>query len=125
MPAWQSALIMWSTTSAIDVFLRAAPRLAAFCDCCRFNETIPDLSIAGNCQKWHRLEAAKRRLFYDLDQLGLPYGMASDGINPPLRFDFKADIIPANNFWRPVGGCAKGLHGAQRRANHHQSSRSG
>lgn len=83
--------------------LESSAAAGAFCDCCRFNETIPDLSIAGNCQKWHRLEAAKRRLFYDLDQLGLPYGMASDGINPPLRFDFKADIIPANNFWRPVG----------------------
>ena len=29
------------------------------CDCCRFNRTIPDLSVVGNQQKWSRLEAAK------------------------------------------------------------------
>ncbi|HZZ73113.1 MAG TPA: putative zinc-binding metallopeptidase [Pirellulales bacterium] len=75
----------------------------ALCDCCRFNSTIPDLSVPGNQEKWYRLEAAKRRLFYDLSQLGLPYGLASDGVEPPLAFDFKADLIPKNDFWRGVG----------------------
>jgi hypothetical protein len=70
------------------------------CDCCRFNETIPDLSVPGNLQKWYRLEAAKRRLFYDLGELGLPYGTEGDGIEPPLHFDFKADVIPKGNYWR-------------------------
>ncbi len=70
------------------------------CDCCRFNVTIPDLTVAGNLQKWYRLEAAKRRVFYDLDQLQLPYGTAADGTDPPLAFDFKADVIPKNNLWR-------------------------
>jgi hypothetical protein len=79
----------------------AAP--GALCDCCRFNETIPDLSVEGNLQKWYALEAAKRRLFYDLQQLGLPYGTEADGIEPPLHFDFKADVIPAGDFWRSVG----------------------
>ena len=76
---------------------------ATFCDCCRFNATIPDLSIAGNIEKWYRLEAAKRRLFYDLGQLGLPYGTQGDGVNPPLIFDFRADTIPKEDFWRSVG----------------------
>jgi len=71
-----------------------------FCDCCRFNQTIPDLSVPGNLQKWYRLEAAKRRLFYDLSQLGLPYGTAADGIEPALAFDFKADVIPKTGLWR-------------------------
>lgn len=79
----------------------------SLCDCCRFNETIPDLTIPGNLQKWHRLEAAKRRLFYDLAELGLPYGTAADGIDPPLRFDFKADVIPPEDVWRSVGGTEK------------------
>lgn len=70
------------------------------CDCCRFNVTIPDLSVPGNRLKWYRLEAAKRRLFYDLGELGLPYGTAADGIQPPLAFDFKADVIPKAGFWR-------------------------
>jgi hypothetical protein len=73
---------------------------AALCDCCRFNETIPDLSIAGNWEKWRRLETAKRRLFYDLSQLGLPYGTKADGIEPSLAFDFKADLIPEAGVWR-------------------------
>ncbi len=79
------------------------PAEGALCDCCRFNATIPDLSIKENFAKWYRLEAAKRRLFYDLDLLGLPYGTASDGIDPPLAFDFKADYIPVDDFWRPTG----------------------
>ncbi len=91
--------------SANDVCNRCVwpPVEGALCDCCRFNATIPDLSIPGNAAKWYRLEAAKRRLFYDLDLLGLPYGTAADGIEPPLAFDFKANIIPVDDFWRPVG----------------------
>ncbi len=72
------------------------------CDCCRFNQTVPDLTVPGNAQKWYRLEAAKRRLFYDLSQLGLPYGTAADGIKPSLAFDFKADVVPITAFWRSM-----------------------
>lgn len=70
------------------------------CDCCIYNDTIPDLSVEGNREKWARLEAAKRRLFFNLDLLGLPRGTAQSGFSPPLAFDFKADVIPANEFWR-------------------------
>jgi hypothetical protein len=81
----------------------AVPSQEAFCDCCRFNDTIPDLTVPGNKEKWFRLETAKRRLFYDLGELGLPYGTEADGIEPPLRFDFKADVIPQYILWRRVG----------------------
>jgi len=83
------------------------PEGGGLCDCCRFNATIPDLGVPGNLKKWSRLEAAKRRLFYDLSQLGLPYGTAADGITPPLSFDFKADLISKNDFWRSVGKAEK------------------
>jgi hypothetical protein len=76
---------------------------ATLCDCCRFNETIPDLSVAGNHEKWARLEAAKRRLFYTLDLLRLPRGRAEEGFVPPLAFDFKADVIPQTGLWRTMG----------------------
>lgn len=79
----------------------------ALCDCCRFNVTIPDLSVEGNWEKWYRLEAAKRRLFYDLGELGLPYGTAEDGIRPSLGFDFKADSVPAGDVWRAVSRTEK------------------
>ncbi len=80
----------------------SATDASRLCDCCRFNQTIPDLTVPGNLQKWYRLEAAKRRLFYDLSQLGLPYGTVEDGIEPGLAFDFKADVIPATGLWRNV-----------------------
>jgi hypothetical protein len=73
------------------------------CDYCRFNATIPDLSVPGNRKLWHRLELAKRRLLYTLDLLGLPYGKAADGIEPELSFDFKGDADRKNNRWWALG----------------------
>jgi len=74
-----------------------------YCDCCRYNYTIPDLKVPGNWTKWYRLEVAKRRLFYDLDLLKLPHGRAADGYHPSLSFDFKADVIPAQDMWHAMG----------------------
>lgn len=57
----------------------------AFCVSCRLNGTIPDLGLAVNHDRWHRLELAKRRLIYTFLRLGLPLN------GPPgtgLRFDF-------------------------------------
>ena len=76
-----------------------APIANRLCSACQLTETIPDLSIAGNREKWARLEAAKRRLLYTLDRLGLPYAEAT----PNLSFDFKADIQHPNNEWRKGG----------------------
>jgi hypothetical protein len=76
------------------------------CDCCRFNRVIPDLRVKGNHEKWYRLEAAKRRVMYDLDQLGLPYGNRQDGIKPALGFEFKGDIIPDKRY-RSMGSGQK------------------
>jgi len=73
-----------------------------FCDACRHNRTVPDSSIPGNHEKWVRLEAAKRRLFYTLDLLGLPYGTAADGFDPPLEFDFKAELVRDREAWQTL-----------------------
>lgn len=75
----------------------------ALCDHCSYNDTIPDLSIEGNLERWRDLEQAKRRLIYGLDRLGLPHGSAADGIDPGLSFDFMADAIPEGGIWRNVG----------------------
>lgn len=72
------------------------------CNCCRFNDTIPDLTVASNREKWKRIETAKRRLFYTLDSLGLPYGNENEGVIPPLSFDFKGDVIHKKRFWRKM-----------------------
>ena len=76
---------------------------APLCDYCRFNDTIPDLSVPGNREMWSRLEAAKRRLLYTLDLLKLPYGGKMDGFEPPLTFDFKADITQTRKWWWSLG----------------------
>lgn len=77
--------------------------MGALCDYCRFNDTIPDLTIAGNREKWARLEAAKRRLLYTLDLLQLPYGRKVEGFEPDLSFDFKADIDSKSRWWWVMG----------------------
>src|SRR5690606_15802362 len=59
-------------------------------------------SVPGHRENWARLEAAKRRLFYQLDALRLPRGNAADGFHPPLSFDFKADVRPADGDWRTM-----------------------
>ncbi|MDA0789457.1 MAG: putative zinc-binding metallopeptidase [Proteobacteria bacterium] len=73
------------------------------CDYCRFNDTIPDLTVPDNRGLWRRLELAKRRLLYTLDLIGLPYGTEDDGIEPPLAFDFKADTEKKPRWWWQMG----------------------
>ncbi len=97
----------YSQNNVCNRCVRLPAPSGSLCDCCRFNATVPDLSVAGNLYKWYRLEAAKRRLFYDLSQLGLPYGTTSDGVHPPLTFDFKAEQIPKQDIWRSLGNSEK------------------
>ncbi len=62
------------------------------CVSCRLTRVLPDLSVGDNPQRWLRLEAAKRRLFYTLARLGLvatnPAGGRADG----PTFQFLADL---------------------------------
>lgn len=60
-----------------------------FCQSCRLNSVIPNLSTAYNLRLWRRVEQAKRRLIYSLLQFGLPLD-AAEG-RPPLRFEFLED----------------------------------
>ena len=61
------------------------------CVSCRLNVTIPDLGVAANHDRWHRLELAKRRLVYAFLRLGLPLDGAPGGVNAGLRFNFLGD----------------------------------
>lgn len=61
------------------------------CKACRLNSVIPDLSVDGNRERWAKLELAKRRLLYQLDELGLKYAPEDLPVGvKPLRFEFKA-----------------------------------
>jgi hypothetical protein len=76
---------------------------SGLCDCCRHNAVIPDLSVPGHRQRWSELEAAKRRLFYSLDLLGLPHNAPADGTALPLTFAFMTDALPEHGYWRSAG----------------------
>jgi len=64
----------------------------ALCVSCRQTRILPDLSVPHNQERWYRIEAAKRRLFYTLARLGLL------AVNPPGAqrdapvFEFLADV---------------------------------
>ncbi len=61
------------------------------CRSCKLNRVIPDLSDQENREKWARIEAAKRRLVYSIDQLGLPLESKLSNAELGLAFDIKAD----------------------------------
>jgi hypothetical protein len=63
----------------------------AFCAACRYNHTIPDLSVPENAELWRRLENAKHRLFYTLLNLKLPLANRVDDPQHGLAFDFLAE----------------------------------
>ena len=76
------------------------------CLACGLNRTVPDLSIDGNRARWARLEAAKRRMCYDLRLIGEPVDEPADAGRHalPLHFEFKADPGAEVGQWRPTDG---------------------
>ncbi len=63
-----------------------------YCEACRLNELIPDLTGNGNRDRWLRVEQAKRRLVYTLIRLRLPReGMPAEN-RPSLRFRLVGDV---------------------------------
>ncbi len=67
---------------------------ATLCVACGFTRTIPDLTIAGNLERWRRLEVAKRRLLQGLSALQLPI-IATAPHEHVLAFDFLASTPEA------------------------------
>jgi hypothetical protein len=79
-----------------------------FCESCRLNRVIPDLSIPNNKTAWFRLELAKRRMIYTLLGLGLPV-IAKNGDNGSgLAFEFLEDS-PDGDASRVLTGHDNGL----------------
>jgi hypothetical protein len=74
-----------------------------FCRACALNQTIPDLSISGNRERWIEVEAAKKRAVYSLLAFGLPVEpKANLGDEIGIAFDFLADPL--------IGGAPTGEH---------------
>ncbi|MDB5861460.1 MAG: hypothetical protein JWQ76_5149 [Ramlibacter sp.] len=62
------------------------------CAACRLTRVLPDLSQPGNTERWHRMESAKRRLFYTLAKLGLLSPTPPNGEADGPVFEFLADL---------------------------------
>ena len=65
---------------------------ATLCPGCVTTRVIPDLSLAGNPERWNRLETAKRRLLYTLLDLGLWGPDARLQATLPMTFDFLQNL---------------------------------
>ena len=61
------------------------------CVSCRTNNTIPNLAVAGNLERWHKIEIAKRRVLYTLSRLQLSLAGQPAENRPPLQFNFLAE----------------------------------
>ncbi len=84
-----------ASPQAVCNWMVPAENAATLCEACRFNQTIPDLSVAGNAELWRRLEVGKRRLVYSLARLGLPLVSKQQDPENGLAFAFVADADPA------------------------------
>ncbi len=72
-------------------WLKPAESTHPLCWGCQFTRTIPDLDNPENIQRWHKLEAGKKRLLYTLLKLGLPLVNRFQDTSHGLLFDFVED----------------------------------
>lgn len=81
-----------------------------FCLACRYNLTIPDLSVPDNRERWQKIEQAKKHLFYSLTRFELPIPNRAADPENGLGFEFLADMVNADGTAEPVmTGHASGL----------------
>jgi hypothetical protein len=73
-----------------------------FCLACRLTRVIPDLSRPGVRERWAKLEAAKRRLIFNLLSLHLPLLTKTEDPEGGLAFEFLADPEPGTPDAKPV-----------------------
>ena len=82
----------------------------AFCDSCRLNKTIPDLSIPRNRERWAKLELAKRYVIRSVLRWGLPHPSKAQEPQRGLAFEFLGDVqTGAGPSQKVLSGHADGL----------------
>lgn len=79
-----------------------AEKPEVLCFACRFNETIPDLSVAGHIPLWKKMEAAKRRALFTLNALPVPLKNLVQDSEGGLSFDFTVDRDVNDHFATPI-----------------------
>ena len=82
----------------MDTFVPVPDKDEVLCFACRFNETIPDLSIVEHIPLWKKMEVAKRRAIYTLKALSLPLENILQNEESGLSFDFIADRDVKDHF---------------------------
>ncbi|TKB25874.1 hypothetical protein FCL47_12320 [Desulfopila sp. IMCC35006] len=75
----------------LNTFVPDADAAEVLCFACRFNETIPDLTIVEHIPLWKKMETAKRRALYTLNALPVPLRTISQDPESGLSFDFITD----------------------------------
>ncbi|MGB3223970.1 MAG: putative zinc-binding metallopeptidase [Desulforhopalus sp.] len=82
----------------LNTFVPVADKDEVLCFACRFNETIPDLTIVEHIPLWKKMEAAKRRALYTLNALPVPLRNISQDPESGLSFDFITDRNVKDHF---------------------------
>jgi hypothetical protein len=86
----------------------------AYCQACRLNQVVPDLSREGHRDYWRKIEAAKRRLVYTLNELNLPVFSKLHDPERGLAFAFLSDAKPSQEFSDALSGQSRVLTGHDR-----------
>ena len=68
------------------------------CFACRFNKTVPNLSIDEHIPLWKKMEEAKRRAIFTLKALALPLDNFNQNEQSGLSFDFVTDKNVKDHF---------------------------
>jgi hypothetical protein len=76
-------------------WLMPANEAAKYCQACRHNHVVPDLSLDANLQNWRKLEIAKHHMVYSLLRLDLPITTRQDDPAGGLAFDFLSETATA------------------------------
>jgi hypothetical protein len=77
----------------------------SLCLWCRYNETIPDLSIQNHLLLWSKMEGAKRRTLHTLTRVGLEFPNRHQDPKLGLGFRFITDRDAADHFQSSVPNC--------------------
>lgn len=82
----------------VNTFVPVSNKDEVLCFACRFNETIPNLTVVEHIPLWKKMEAAKRRALYTLNALPVPLRNISQDPESGLRFDFTTDRNVKDHF---------------------------
>jgi hypothetical protein len=88
----------------LNTFVPVPDKDEVLCFACRFNETIPDLSIVEHIPLWKKMEIAKRRALFTLKALSLPLQTIAQNPDNGLSFDFTTDRDVNDHFVSKLHG---------------------